>query len=228
MNKSLIQAVALSSTLLLTGTAFAEVSANIGATSNYLWRGVTQTDDAVAVQGGLDYAHESGFYAGTWASNVDFGDAATYEADFYAGYGGEFAQDFTYDISYLYYAYPDSDSDYNFGEVSLLLGWKWLELRYSHVVNAESDVSCADSETDWGYIQANASFPLTEKLSLGIHYGYSQGDVVEDLFGDSYSDYNVSLSADTDLGTVSFMASDTDLDEDDVKVVLGYSYSFDL
>ena len=228
MNKSLIQAVALSSTLLLTGTAFAEVSANIGATSNYLWRGVTQTDDAVAVQGGLDYAHESGFYAGTWASNVDFGDAATYEADFYAGYGGEFAQDFTYDISYLYYAYPDSDSDYNFGEVSLLLGWKWLELSYSHVVNAESDVSGADSETDWGYIQANASFPLTEKLSLGIHYGYSQGDVVEDLFGDSYSDYNVSLSADTDLGTVSFMASDTDLDEDDVKVVLGYSYSFDL
>jgi len=228
MNRTLIQAVALSSTLFLTGTAFAEVSANIGATSNYLWRGVTQTDDAVAVQGGLDYAHESGFYAGTWASNVDFGDAATYEADFYAGYAGEFAQDFTYDISYLYYAYPDSDSDYNFGEVSLLLGWKWLELGYSHVVNADSDVSGADSETDWSYLQANASFPLTEKLSLGIHYGYSQGDVVEDLFGDSYSDYNVSLSADTDMGTVSFMASNTDLDEDDVKVVLGYSYGFDL
>jgi uncharacterized protein (TIGR02001 family) len=228
MKKSLLQAVALSSTLLLSSTAFAEVSANIGATSNYLWRGVTQTDDAVAVQGGLDYAHESGFYAGTWASNVDFDDAATYEADFYAGYAGEFAEDFTYDVSYLYYAYPDADSSYDFGEVSFVLGWKWLELGYSKVVNADSGVSGADSETDWSYLQANASFSLTEKVSLGVHYGYSQGDVVKDLFSETYSDYNVSLSADTDVGTVSFMVSNTDLADDDAKVVLGYSYSFDL
>lgn len=47
-------------------------SANIGAVSNYIWRGVTQTDDGAAIQGGLDVAHESGFYAGTWASNIDW------------------------------------------------------------------------------------------------------------------------------------------------------------
>ena len=47
-------------------------SANIGAVSNYMWRGVTQTQDGPAVQGGLDYAHASGFYAGLWASNVDW------------------------------------------------------------------------------------------------------------------------------------------------------------
>jgi hypothetical protein len=47
-------------------------SANIGAVSNYMWRGVSQTQDGPAVQGGLDYAHSSGFYIGTWASNVDF------------------------------------------------------------------------------------------------------------------------------------------------------------
>lgn len=52
------------------------ISANIGAVSNYLWRGVTQTQDGAAVQGGLDLTHSSGFYIGTWASNVDFDDEA--------------------------------------------------------------------------------------------------------------------------------------------------------
>ncbi|MCL1142291.1 TorF family putative porin [Shewanella gaetbuli] len=228
MKKSLLQAVALSSTLLLSGSALAEVSANIGATSNYLWRGQTQTDDSVAVQGGIDYGHESGFYVGGWASNVDFGDGTTYEADVYLGFGQELDSGFIYDISYLYYAYPDSDDSYDFGEVSLTLGYKWFDVGYSTVVNADSDVSGAEDETDWNYLQANLTIPVSDTLSVGLHYGYSSGDVVEDLNGDTYSDYNVSLSADTDIGTVSFMVSSTDLDEDDAKVVLGYSYGFDL
>jgi uncharacterized protein (TIGR02001 family) len=52
-------------------------SANIGVVSNYMWRGVTQTGDQAAVQGGLDVAHESGFYAGTWASNIDWDEGAS-------------------------------------------------------------------------------------------------------------------------------------------------------
>lgn len=64
--------------LVLTAPASAEdpynISANIGVVSNYMWRGVTQTQDGAAVQGGLDFTHESGFYMGTWASNVDFND----------------------------------------------------------------------------------------------------------------------------------------------------------
>jgi len=228
MKKSLYQAIALSTGLLLSGSALAEVTGNIGATSNYLWRGTTQTNDAAAVQGGIDYAHDSGFYAGTWVSNVDFGDETSYELDLYGGYGGNFTEDLTYDISYLYYAYPDAGGSIDFGEVALTLGWKWLDVGYSKVINADSGVSGASDETDWSYIQANASFPLTEKLSVAFHYGYSQGDVVEDLFGDTYADYNVTLSAETDIGTVSFMAADTDLPKNDAKVVLGYSYGFTL
>ena len=53
--------------------AQAELSANIGVASNYYFRGITQTDDSAAVSGGIDYAHDSGFYLGTWMSNVDFG-----------------------------------------------------------------------------------------------------------------------------------------------------------
>jgi uncharacterized protein (TIGR02001 family) len=66
--------------LVTMNTALAEspwdFSANIGVVSNYMWRGVTQTGDQAAVQGGLDVTHESGFYAGTWASNIDWDNGA--------------------------------------------------------------------------------------------------------------------------------------------------------
>ena len=71
--KRTILAAAISSACLLTAMpSYAEGSftANASATSNYIWRGLTQTTNEAAVQGGIDYAHESGFYAGTWASNV--------------------------------------------------------------------------------------------------------------------------------------------------------------
>ncbi len=70
---------------------------------------------------------------------------------------------------------------------------------------------------------------LSDTLSIAAHYGYSTGDVVTAWYGtDNYADYSLSLSKDTDFGTVSFMVSDTDLEDDDAKVLLGYSYSFDL
>jgi uncharacterized protein (TIGR02001 family) len=71
----------LSASVLTMGTAFAQepwtFSANIGAVSNYMWRGVTQTGDQAAVQGGIDVGHDSGFYAGTWLSNVDFDEGSS-------------------------------------------------------------------------------------------------------------------------------------------------------
>ncbi len=230
MRKSLYSVLAVATGLLLSGSAFAAISGNIGATSNYLWRGVTQTNDAVAVQGGLDYNHDSGFYAGTWASNVDFGDDTSYELDFYAGYAGNITEDLSYDLGYLYYAYPDADGSIDFGELHGAVTWKWFELSYSHAINAGNDVAAAPlDDKDLGYFGATATFPLTEKLSLALHYGYSSGDVVKSSLGeDNYSDYNLTLSADTGMGTVSFMLSDTNLSSDDAKVVLGYSYGFDL
>lgn len=230
MRKSLYSVLALSTGLLLTNSAFAAVSGNIGGTSNYLWRGVTQTNDAVAIQGGIDYSHDSGFYAGTWASNVDFGNDTSYELDLYAGYGGNITDDLSYDFGYLYYAYPDAEGSIDFGELHGTITWKWVELSYSHVINAGDDVAAEPFDNkDMSYLAATASFPLTEKLSLSFHYGNSTGDVVEAWFAeDNYADYNVTLSADTSIGTVSFMVSDTDLTDDDAKIALGYSYSFDL
>lgn len=220
----------LAVTLLISASAAAEVTGNIGATSNYLWRGVTQTQDAVAVQGGVDYEHDSGLYLGTWASNVDFGDDTSYEVDFYGGYAGTIGEEFGYDISYLYFAYPDSDSDIDFGELTAAVSWKWLSLSYSHVVNAGSDVAAEPLDnTDMSYIDAGVSLPLSDTLSISAHYGYSTGDIVTAWFNTSnYTDYSISLNKQTDFGDISFMVSDTDLENDDPKIALGYSYSFGL
>ncbi|WOT04767.1 TorF family putative porin [Shewanella youngdeokensis] len=231
MNKLLINTAALTATALISLSANAAVEANIGATSNYLWRGVTQTNDAAAVQGGIDYSHDAGFYAGTWASNVDFGNETSYEIDFYAGYGGSIGDDFGYDINYLYYAYPDAADDVDFGEITAALSWKWFDVSYSHVVNAGDDVTgdATLDEKDMGYLQASVTYPISDSLSVAAHYGVSSGDVVTAWYGtDDYADYSVSLSKDTDFGTVSFTVSDTDLEDDDAKVLVGYSYSFGL
>src|SRR5262244_3990370 len=91
---------------------------NVGLFSQYVFRGLTQTNEKPAVQGGFDLGHKSGFYAGTWASNISWiSDAyppaavqpppsASLEWDFYGGYKGSLPWDFGYDLGVLYYWYP--------------------------------------------------------------------------------------------------------------------------
>ncbi len=215
---------------MLTLPASASVTGNVGVTSNYLWRGVSQTDDAAAIQGGIDYEHESGFYLGTWASTVDFGDSTSYELDLYGGYSGSIGENFSYDVYYLYYAYPDSDNDIDFGEVSAGISWKWFSLSYSTVVNADNDIADAPlDDDDMSYINAGANFPLSDTLTLSAHYGYFDGDIARAWFDkNSYSNYSLSVNKETELGSFSFMLSDTDLKHDDPKVIIGYNYSFDM
>ena len=83
-------------------------SGNVAITNDYVFRGFTQTNEDFAIQGGLDLAHSSGLYVGTWASNVEFGDTdTTIEIDFYGGFKGTFGNSiFTYDIGAIYYTYP--------------------------------------------------------------------------------------------------------------------------
>lgn len=121
--KTLSKAVVASAMMLAGSQAISyelgagfEASANIGAVSNYMWRGVSQTRNGVAVQGGADLTHSSGFYTGTWLSNVDFklAPGAHDEQDIYAGYGFALG-DFAFDLKYTKYMY-DNASNLNFGE----------------------------------------------------------------------------------------------------------------
>ncbi|MCL7744949.1 TorF family putative porin [Guyparkeria hydrothermalis] len=230
---SIASAVSLSA-LTLPSVAAAEVSANIGVVSNYLFRGITQTDDSAAVQGGLDYAHESGLYAGTWASTVDFGDDTSYEIDFYAGYGGSIG-DLGYDVGYIYYAYPDAPSDIDFGEIYGSLTYSYLTAGLAYTVNGQADDG-PFTEGDL-YYYAGVDVPFGESGYTGsLYYGYYTFDDDGDVgYGDmDYGHWTASVAKDAgDFGsfTMSFEMADVDdtnyvSTDDDLQVWVGWSKSF--
>ena len=96
------------------------VSGNIALTSDYIWRGWTQSAGGPAVSGGFDLSTDSGFYIGTWGSSVQFGDATTsdtteMELDVYLGYSTDIADNISLDVGYITYTYPGATSA-NFDE----------------------------------------------------------------------------------------------------------------
>ena len=98
--------------LILSSYASAvEISSNVGLSSDYIWRGMTQTNGDMAVNGGFDLSTDNGFYFGTWASNAG-GANANYsmELDIYIGFSGEMAENMTYDVGYISVIYPGQDS----------------------------------------------------------------------------------------------------------------------
>lgn len=205
----------LGATLLLAGTGIvqAELSANIGVTSNYIFRGLTQTDDQAAVQGGLDYVHESGIYVGTWASNVDFGDEFTgYEIDFWAGFAGAIEQ-LNYDIGYIYYAYPAKSAldDSDFGEAYLNLIVDMLTVGVSYVTNTESAVR--EVFDDAVYYYAALDLPVSEEWSAGGTVG--RQDFRSSAPASDYTHWQLALTRHTDFGDFTFAYDQTDLSGDD-------------
>lgn len=99
-------------------------SASIAFASDYVFRGISQTGSNPAVQGGIDWAHDSGVHLGVWGSNVDFGTDAGTEVDWVAGYAGQIG-DVAYDLKLTYYSYPGASNslDYDFWEAALVLGY---------------------------------------------------------------------------------------------------------
>ena len=167
MKKHLL-ALACASVVATPTIALAELSANIGVTSNYIWRGLTQTDNKPAIQGGVDYAHESGFYLGTWASNVDF-DSASTELDLYAGFAGE-AGVIGYDVGVIRYIYPgtDDDDDFDFTELYASIGYEFFEAGIAY-----------DPSNKNTYFYGSASVDVAEDWSLGLtvgRYNFDEGD----------------------------------------------------
>ncbi|MDA9661306.1 TorF family putative porin [Gammaproteobacteria bacterium] len=134
----------------------AEFESNVAIANDYVWRGMTQTAEEPAISGGFDIAGESGLYFGTWASNVEFGDGAALELDWYAGYANELENGLSYDIGYLAFTYPGEDS-LDFEEIYFGLGYSYFGLTYS---------SGQDSAPD------NTEFSVAlGETGLGITYG---------------------------------------------------------
>lgn len=181
-------------------------SGNLTLTSNYVFRGISQTFDDPAVQGGFDYAHASGFYLGTWASNVTSASytSASMEWDFYGGYNGAINDDLSYNVGLLEYYYPGGKSSsgekYNTLEAYAGVTYKMLNVKYSHTltdyfgVNANNTPTGGTANGDSkgsGYLEANATFELPQSINLGLHVGHQKVSNYGIL---DYTDYKVGLS----------------------------------
>jgi uncharacterized protein (TIGR02001 family) len=191
----------------LSSVAAAEVSTNIGVTSNYIWRGLTQSGNSTSFSGGIDWSGESGLYAGTWLAEA----WDDYELDLYGGYAGEVG-DFGYDVGLIYYTYS-SDADSNFAELAVSGSWQFLTAGFNYVLTAEDAVEVIEEDY---YYYLGASFDLPQDFSLGLTVGFVEpdGDGSDDF--DDYTHYQVDLTkAAGDFGDVTFSVSDTDLDDTD-------------
>jgi uncharacterized protein (TIGR02001 family) len=181
LTRSLFAASVVASTLpsFAAETAEHTFTGNVGLFSQYIFRGLTQTNEKPALQGGFDYAHQSGFYVGVWGSNVSWisdtfpGNSASLELDVYAGYKPTFG-DFFADVGVLRYQYPGSYPALppgvvkpNTTEVYVAGGWKTISLKYSHSLGNTFTVCDADGTY---YLDFTASWPIGDFTVLG-HVG---------------------------------------------------------
>ena len=183
-----------------------EFSANVALTTNYMYRGVTQTNEGPALQGGFDYSLSPeglpfSFFAGVWASNVEFNipgnaDDSSIEIDFYGGLSGELpiGDGLSWDAGILYYYYPDQDeegtADYDFLEF-------------------------------YGNLSYTLPLPLEPTLGVGIAYS-------DDFFGDDgesfYPKGTLDLSLPYGFG-LSFLVAHLDVDGDETTGPAGFDYT---
>ncbi|GAA5176825.1 TorF family putative porin [Niveibacterium umoris] len=211
MRKTLI-ATALLASFAASAPAMAEeakapytLTGNFTLASEYLYRGIAQTNHKPAIQGGVDFAHESGIYLGTWGSNISWlSDAnggavsAPIELDFYGGYKGA-AGDFGYDVGLLQYyypgTYPDGYTSPNTLEGYVAGSYKWITLKGSYSFTNLFGTKTPSGEKTNGsyYLDATATFPVAEGINLIGHVGYQNVKGFDDA---SYTDYKLGGTAD--------------------------------
>ena len=157
------------------------LSANVALVSDYRFRGLSQTNRKPALQGGFDFEHKSGFYAGNWNSSISWitdagnlGASSGLESDFYLGYATE-AAGFGIDVGNIYYYYAGSNINGNVptNEVYLGLSYGPVTLKTSYTTS-KGYFSAADSRGTLYYSLA-AEIPVSDAVSLTAAYGYTQG-----------------------------------------------------
>jgi uncharacterized protein (TIGR02001 family) len=183
-----------------------DVAWNVGAVSDYVFRGFSQTGEDPAIQGGVDLT-SGGFYAGAWASNVDFGDDTDAEVDLYGGYrteAGGFALDFGA-IGYLYVGEPDG-ADYNYAEFKAAASRAVGPATFGAAVYYSPDFFGADKEAT--YAEVNGAFSPAPKWTVSGALGKQWLDVSDD-----YTTWNVGVGyALTDKVGVDVRYHDSDVD----------------
>jgi uncharacterized protein (TIGR02001 family) len=202
------------------GAANAGVSSTWTATSDYDFRGFTQTDEDPALQASIDFATDSGWYIGAWASNVDFpGYDGSLELDLYTGFSGGEEDGLGWDVGLIWYNYPDSDgSDTeskipDFPEIYGKLSYGM----FSGKVWYSNDFGGSDEDAI--YVQGDASIPLPANFTFDLHAGYSFGDYW-DNGGSEYMDYSAGVGYALGNFNLSLKYVDTDIDGLDTDRVI--------
>jgi uncharacterized protein (TIGR02001 family) len=247
--RTIAAALAAALPLLGSGSVLAAdnpVTANVSLTSDYAYRGISQTDEKPALQGGFDYAHASGLYVGVWGSNVswlrDAEDAArdggasfkssgnSLELDIYGGYKGTIGA-VGYDVGLLQYVYPGryreswrnavlKRPDTLEGYVGL--SWEFLTFKYSHAFT--NLFGTPDSENS-KYLDLSAAYEVMPGLTLNGHFGRQ---IVAGP-ADSYNDWKIGVTKAIAGVSIGLHYVDTDIDDVDIaeeRVILSVSKSF--
>lgn len=176
------------------------LTSNVALVSQYVFRGVSYSQEDPAIQGGFDYAHASGLYAGVWGTSLSskaIADASG-EIDVYGGYAGSVG-DLAYDVGLLQFIFPGgrlNGERYNTLEAYAGVTWQWLNLKYSHALtdyfamNAAS-MGFGDESKGSHYLEANANFEVQPGWLLGLHVGRQ---VVRGYGSYSFTDYKAGVT----------------------------------
>ena len=181
----------------------ASTSFNIGAVTDYRYRGISQSRLKPALQGGADYSNPNGLYLGTWLSTIkwtkDAGGGGDVEVDLYGGYKGEISKTLSYDVGGLYYFYPGNKLadvagaglvNANTFEIYGALTFGPVTAKYS---NALTNTFGNASSKNSGYLDISASFDLGGGFSLAPHIGHQE---IKGSGSLSYTDYALTLGKD--------------------------------
>ena len=216
---------------------------NAGLYSQYVFRGISQTNEKPAVQGGFDLGHKSGFYVGTWASNQSWIEdgypvtspppppSSSLEWDFYGGYKGSLPADFGYDLGVLYYwypgKYPSGFTTPNTTELYAALTWKFLSFKYSWSANNHT-FGLPDSRGSQ-YLDLTASYDVIEKVSDAIGKVTVFGHLGKQYFHNNgsyeYGDWKIGVSTEIYGVTVGVFGTGTNAEKAPYTNIYGKNIS---
>ena len=195
------------------------LTANMALTTDYVFRGVSQSQNKPAVQGGVDFGM-NGFYLGLWGSNVawvnegNYRDNNSLELDVYGGYKGTFADDFGYDLGVITYYYPGESVEGmttpNTTEVYAGISWKTLSLKYNYAV---SDYIFGWTTSEGGktngsyYLDLSGTYDLGDGWGVLGHIGYQD---IKNNSDASYTDWKLGVTKDVGFGVFALAYTDTD------------------
>jgi len=188
------------------------ITGNLSFVSDYQYRGISQTDEDPAIQGGFDYAHSSGFYLGTWGSNVDanFYGNANMEWDLYGGYSGS-AGDLGYNVGLLQYYYPDNTIDADTLEAYAGVTYKGFGLKASYSTGEYFGIADSEGTVYW---DASYGYTFENGVGLNLHYGYTAGEGAQY----DYADWKVGVTFPVGKFTVGLAYTDNDISSTDCNL----------